>query len=212
MRHDGVFVRCVGCNVAGMAHLVDQGLRAQLASGSLLTGELLVALDFHEDQDTAALSYDQHYPEIPSIPSDLEGLTRSVTDVVNQIAALPIEEIGADIKNILDGVDALVSSPDMQQSPASLKGALDDVRALITKVDGQTGPLLAALLNALESADLTLDQATATLASAEGMVGEGSQVRFGLDNTLTEISGAARSIRIFADYLERHPEALLRGK
>ena len=197
---------------AVMAHLVDQGLRAQLASGSLLTGELLVALDFHEDQDMAALSYDQHYPEIPSIPSDLEGLTRSVTDVVNQIAALPIEEIGTDIKNILDGVDALVSSPDMQQSPASLKGALDDVRALITKVDGQTGPLMAALLNALESADLTLDQATATLASAEGMVGEGSQVRFGLDNTLTEISGAARSIRIFADYLERHPEALLRGK
>lgn len=197
---------------AVMAHLVDQGLRAQLASGSLLTGELLVALDFHDDQPFASLGYDQHYPEIPSVPSDLEGLTRSVTDVVNQIAALPIEEIGADISHILGSVDALVSSPDIQQSPASLKGALDDVRSLITKVDGQTGPLLTALLDALESADLTLDQATATLASAEGMVGEGSQVRFGLDNTLTEISGAARSIRIFADYLERHPEALLRGK
>ncbi len=197
---------------AVMAHLVDQGLRAQLASGSLLTGELLVALDFHEDQSAAVLSFDQHYPEIPSVPSDLEGLTRSVTDVVNQIAALPIEEIGADIKNILDGVDALVSSPDMQQSPASLKGALDDVRGLIAQVGGQAGPLMAALLNALESADLTLDQATATLASAEDMVGDGSEVRFELDNTLTEISGAARSIRIFADYLERHPEALLRGK
>ena len=70
-----------------------------------------MALDFHEDQPAAGLGYDQHYPEIPSIPSDLEGLTRSVTDVVNQIAALPIEEIGADIKHILDGVDALVSSP-----------------------------------------------------------------------------------------------------
>lgn len=132
--------------------------------------------------------------------------------MVNQIAALPIEDIGADIKHILEGVDALVSSPETQQSPASLKSALDDVRDLIAKVDGQTGPLMAALLNALESADLTLNQATATLTSAENMVGEGSQVRFGLDNTLTEISGAARSIRIFADYLERHPEALIRGK
>ena len=80
------------------------------------------------------------------------------------------------------------------------------------RVDGQAGPLLTALINALESADLTLDQASATLASAEGMVGEGSQVRFGLNSTIGEISGAARSIRIFADYLERHPEALLRGK
>ncbi len=197
---------------AVMAHLIEQGLRAQLASGSLLTGELLVSLDFHDDQTVAALNYDQHHPEIPTVPSDLEGLTRSVSDVVNQIAALPIEDIGADIKHILESVDALVSSPETQQSPTSLKGALDDVRDLIAKVDGQTGPLMAALLNALESADLTLNQATATLTSAENMVGEGSQVRFGLDNTLTEISGAARSIRIFADYLERHPEALIRGK
>ena len=197
---------------AFMDHLVGKGLRAQLASGNLLTGELLVALDFYEDQPSASLNYDQPIPEIPSIPSDLDSLTRSVADVVNQLAALPIEEIAADVQHILQQVDMLVSSPETQQSVESLSDALDDVRALIAKVDGQTGPLLAGLLETLKRADLTLGQTHSTLAAAEGVIGEGSKVRYGLDSTLEEISGAARSIRIFADYLERHPEALLRGK
>ena len=101
----------------------------------------------------------------------------------------------------------------MQQSPASLKGALDDVRGLIAKVDGQTGPLLAALLE--RPGKRRSDSGPGDRHAGLGQIawsGRALEVRFGLDNTLSEISGAARSIRVFADYLERHPEALLRGK
>ncbi len=197
---------------AVMAYLVEQGLRAQLAPGNFLTGELLVELDFHKYRRRAELSFDRHYPEIPSIPSDLEGLARSVSDVVDQLATVPIEEIGADLKSILKGIDTLVSSPDTQQSPKSLRASLDAIRSLIAKVDGEAGPLFDTLRGTLESADRALDQADATLTSAENMVGNRSQMRLGLSSTLDEIARAARSIRIFAEYLERHPEALLRGK
>ncbi len=197
---------------AAMAELVDKGFRARLASGNLLTGGLVVALDFHKDQPKAALDADQPLPEIPTIPSGLEDLAQTATGVMNQIASLPIEDIGRDLQHILQQVDALVSSPGTQQSAENLSAALNDVRTLIAKVDGQTDPLLAAMLNALKSADLTLAQSRSALAATEGFVGNDSKVLYSLDSTLKEISAAARSIRIFADYLERHPEALLRGK
>jgi paraquat-inducible protein B len=57
-----------------------------------------------------------------------------------------------------------------------------------------------------------LAQAQGTLASADAMVGSNSQTRYDLDSMLKELAGAARSIRVLTDYLERHPEALIRGK
>lgn len=196
-----------------MARLVSQGLRAQVTLGNLLTGALVVALDFHEGQEMASLDHQQQpFPEFPTIPSGLDGLAQTATDVINQVATLPIVEIGANVQHILQQVDGLVSSPDAQQSIETLSAALNDVRTLVAKVDSQTDPLLIALLKVLEDVDLTLAQSRSTLAATEGFVGNDSKVRHGLDTTLNEISGAARSIRIFADYLERHPEALLRGK
>ncbi|MGI9509946.1 MAG: intermembrane transport protein PqiB [Geminicoccaceae bacterium] len=197
---------------AVMAELVEKGLRAQLASGNLLTGELLVALDIKKYRPKAALDFDQVYPEIPSIPSDLEDLTRSVSDVVGEISGLPLQEIATDLRQLLQSTDALVSSPEAIGSLESLDAALVDIQALTAKLDGQTGPLLDAFLAALRNADLTLDQTRSTLAATEGLVSENSKMNRGLNGALAEISSAARSIRIFADYLERHPEALLRGK
>lgn len=197
---------------AAMLQLVGQGLRAQLTTGNLLTGALVITLDFHEDQPQASLTYDQSFPEIPTIPSGLDGLAQAATDVVNQIATLPIEEIGVDIEQILAKIDALVSSSETQESMQTLSAALNDIRALIAKIDGQADPLLTAMFDMLQSVDLTLEQSRSTLATTQGFIDEDSKMRHDLDTTLSEISGAARSIRIFADYLERHPEALLRGK
>ena len=67
-----------------MAALVERGLRAQLKSGNLLTGELLVDLDFHPDSPPAKLDRSGTYPEIPSVPAGLEALEASVTDRLDQ--------------------------------------------------------------------------------------------------------------------------------
>jgi paraquat-inducible protein B len=58
----------------------------------------------------------------------------------------------------------------------------------------------------------TLRQTTATLRGVHRMIEEGSPISVELRRSLNEISGAARSLRDLTDYLERHPEALLRGK
>ena len=181
-----------------MAALVERGLRAQLKSGNLLTGELLVDLDFHPDSPPAKLDRSGTYPEIPAVPAQLEALEASVTAVLNKLAALPLPELVADLRRTIQGVDALVSSPDTKQAVAALTQAAVRLDGLIGTLDQRLGPLFV--------------QAQSTLASADGLVGANSQARYDLNALLKELTGAARSIRVFADYLERHPDALIRGK
>ncbi|MGH6899377.1 MAG: intermembrane transport protein PqiB [Geminicoccaceae bacterium] len=183
---------------AVMAALVERGLRAQLKSGNLLTGELLVDLDFHPQSPAAQLDRSGTYPAIPAVPAQLEALTASVTTVLSKLAALPLPELIDDLRRTVQGIDALVASPDTKSAVAALNQAAVRLEALIGTLDQRVGPLFV--------------QAQSTLAAADGMVGANSQVRYDLNAVLKELTGAARSIRVFADYLERHPEALLRGK
>ena len=181
-----------------MAALVERGLRAQLKSGNMLTGELLVDLDFHPDSPPATLDRSGAYPEIPAVPAQLEALEASVTTVLSKLAALPLPELVDDLRHTVQGIDTLVTSPDTVGTVAALNQSAVRLAALLATFDGQLGPLLI--------------QAQSTLASADGLVGANSQARYDLNALVKELTGAARSIRQFADYLERHPEALLRGK
>jgi paraquat-inducible protein B len=181
-----------------MAALVDRGLRAQLKQGNLLTGELFVSLDFHPDAPKAKLDMNAEHPVIPSIPTDIEVLTASVTGVLDKLASLPLEDLVVDLRSTVQSIDALASSADTGQTVAALSEASVGLQALVAKLDEQLGPLLS--------------QARSTLAAAEGLVGANSQTRYDVSAMLRELTSAARSIRVFADYLERHPEALIRGK
>jgi len=183
---------------AVMAALVERGLRAQLKSGNLLTGELVVDLDFHPDSPPAQLDRSGAYPQIPAVPAQLEALEASVTAVLSKLAALPLPELIDDLQQTVQGLDALVTSPDTRQAVAALSQAAVRLDALIGTLDQRLGPLFV--------------QAQSTLAAADGMVGADAPLRYDLNALLKELTGAARSIRVFADYLERHPEALLRGK
>jgi paraquat-inducible protein B len=181
-----------------MAALVERGLRAQLKSGNLLTGELLVDLDFRPDSPPATLDRSGTYPEIPSVPADLAAMTASVTTALTKLATLPLPELVEDLRRTIQGVDGLVTSPDTKQAVAALTQAAVRLEALIGTLDQRAGPLFA--------------QAQSTLAAANGMVAADAPLRYDMNALLKELTGAARSIRVFADYLERHPDALIRGK
>ena len=183
---------------AVMAALVERGLRAQLKSGNLLTGELLVDLDFHPDSPPAKLDRSGTYPEIPSVPAGLEALEASVTALLTKIATLPLPDWSRICGARSRASTALVTSPDTKQAVAALTQAAVRLEALIGTLDQRLGPLFV--------------QAQSTLASADGLVGANAPLRYDLNALLKELTGAARSIRVFADYLERHPDALIRGK
>jgi paraquat-inducible protein B len=181
-----------------MAALVERGLRAQLKSGNLITGELLVDLDFHPESPPATLDQSGDLPQIPSVPTQLEVLTASVTEVLDKLAALPLPELITDLRRTVQSIEELASSPDTKGGIAALTESANRLQALLGTLDQRLGPLLT--------------RADATLASTQTMVGENSELRYDVRDLVRELTSAARSIRVFADYLERHPEALLRGK
>jgi paraquat-inducible protein B len=153
-----------------MAALVERGLRAQLKSGNLLTGELMVDLDFHPESAPAKLDRSGAYPEIPSVPAQLEALEASVTAVLSKLAALPLPELVGDLRRTIQNVDRLVSSPDTKQAVTALNQAAVRLDGLIGTLDQRVGPLLI--------------QAQTALASTDGLVGANSQARYDLNALL----------------------------
>jgi paraquat-inducible protein B len=183
---------------AVVAALVKQGLRAQLKSGNLLTGELFVSLDFHPEAPPAELDYKDKYPLIPSVPTQIEALTASVSGVLQEFASLPLKDLITELRQTVQGVNTLVASPETQGTVRGLNESAQSLQAILKSLDQQLRP--------------TLTQAQSTLSAAQGLIGPDSQLRSDLNSTLRELSGAARSIRVFADYLARNPDALIRGK
>lgn len=196
----------------GMAELVRRGLRAQLQMGNLLTGELFVDLTFVPNAEPAELDRSGPVPIIPSVPATLEELQASVTAILNKIAALPVEELIAKLTDTTRGLSELVNSPDLQGALRSLGPAVVQLQRTIGRIDEATGPLLSGVTQAAQSATATLRDAQTAIGSLQRVVGSNSPFASDAANLMQELTRAARSIRVLSDYLERHPEALLRGK
>ncbi|HOD70463.1 MAG TPA: MlaD family protein [Deltaproteobacteria bacterium] len=210
--------------------LIDKGLKAQLQLQNVLTGQLVIALDFYPDKSAQLVDKDSKYPEIPTVPSSLEQFTRTIEN-------LPLEELANKLIAAVEGIEEAAKSKELRESIASLNLALMDMRTLIRDIDSQVGPVSSELKSTLADArtllgnvdkriaemqagvDRTAKAAQSAMFRAEnvfgsiesGTTGE-SSVIYQLSETLEEISAAAESIRHLADYLERHPEALIRGR
>jgi paraquat-inducible protein B len=94
---------------AAMDALVAAGLRAQLARGNLLTGQLLVSLDMHPGAPPAHIVWQEPYPEFPTIPTPLEEVTESLTQLVKRLEKIPFDQIGADLRASLGAAQAALS-------------------------------------------------------------------------------------------------------
>lgn len=167
----------------------DHGLRARLQTGNLLTGKLFVDLDFYPDAPSATVKQTGVYPEIPTMPSSFEGILGGIQQLLNKLEKADLETTLANLNELLVSTKTLMAmlSKDVPALSGELNGTLVAARDTIGKA--------AAALQTLNSA-----------ASPSGEIGSE------LEATLKEVSAAARSIRLMADYLERHPEALLKGK
>jgi len=180
----------------------DKGLRAQLQTGNLLTGALYVELDLHPDAPPAKMGFERRYPVIPTLPTALEQVRANVTRVLNKLEQLPIDQIGEDLRQTVQGLNQLVNSPELKASLRAWNGTLQASQRLMRDVNSDLMPELNA----------TVKQADRTLAAAEGVLAKDSAMNYELRRMLEELSSAARSIRVMADYLERHPDALIYGK
>ena len=195
--------RSIKARMERLQTLVDRGMRAQLKTGSLLTGQLFVDLEFFPDVGAARVREENGVIVFPTIPGTLAELRTSISDLLEKLHKFPFEAIGNDLKSTLHGASELTNSEDIRQSLARLDGTMANLEELSAKLNRETAPAL----------EKTLNEAIATLTKArENVLEEDSAVYHELTRALTELTNAARSVRGFADYLERHPDALIKGK
>ena len=192
--------------------LVRQGLRAQLKTGSLITGELYVDLVFDGQRDGEGLGLTHDIPVIPTVPSDLDALAASLENVLNRIGELPLEEIAQDLHQTINAVSQRAQAPEIDTILREFTATASSIRGLTGQFESQSGPLLRDLRQTLTGAERAVGEIAQTASATRGLLGEDSSLRYDLQGLMRELTQAARSIRVFADYLERHPEALLRGK
>ncbi len=196
-----------------LKRLIKQGLRAQLQTGSLLTGRLYVALDMHPDTP-ASLHADAHnvLPEIPSVSGGLEQIQTSLHNILARLEKVETDKIGQDLETLLHGASAVVNKPELQQSVVDLQVSLRGFRHIMEALDTRAEPLAKNLDKALESGHRLLDQAEITLHNLNAALKPGSPMEFRMQQLSRDLSDMARSIRSFVDLLERHPNALIIGK
>ncbi|AOX99988.1 intermembrane transport protein PqiB [Jeongeupia sp. USM3] len=165
---------------------VDHGFRAQLRTGNLLTGQLYIALDFFPNVGKAKVNWSEDPVAIPTTPGSFGDMQNTAASILKKVDSIPFDGISQDLRKALQNLDSTI----------------DRTNKLIDHLDGDV---------ATEAAK-TLAQAKATLATAQQVIADGSPLQQNMGNTLKEVSRAAESLRNLADYLERHPESLLRGK
>jgi paraquat-inducible protein B len=182
--------------------LVAKGLRAQLKTGSLLTGKLLINLDFFPDAHPAEIVFSGRYPVLPTVPTPISEITASITHLFDRIEALPIEEIGGKLRAAADGVERLVGSGELQEAARALKGTLEGAQEVTQLITSELAPTI----------NNTMIQMTDSLEQMEALLRPEAPIQQELLRASTEMAAAARAIRQLADYLERHPESLLQGK
>ena len=188
-----------------LSRLVNRGLRAQLRPGNLLTGEVLVSLDFFPDAAPQTLGNDGDTLIMPTVPASIDSLERSVTGILDKVAQLPIEDLVTQLRATVASIENIADSAELKQSLTSLNALLGNLNGIASGLSATSGPVLDNVQRAAR------DIAEAAR-SANDAIGPRSDTRLQLNNVLREFALASRSIRTLADYLERHPDALLRGK
>lgn len=238
-----------------MSVLIKNGLRGQLETRSYITGLLEVSLDFYPGTPVTLIGTKGGYPEIPTIPTRLEKLSRTLEN-------LPIQQLVDNLLNATQKADELLSSPHLTDTLAlidqnmknlsavtanldtrtarvtdDVRAALSDIRGLTAELQRQVGkvsdsaqatlqrgrqvlqhadsridPLAMELHSAVSSARTAMDAAAKALGQAGQAAAGLPAVEQELSDAIGEVASAARAVREFADYLERHPESLLHGK
>ena len=195
---------------AMMRSLIGQGLRARLGKTVPVVGSEAVLLDFVPNASPAALETGA-VQQIPTAPgSGIDSLIASVSDVGAKLDAMPLDQIADDVHRTTQKLAALSNSPQLTDSLERLDRSLANVDQVTREMRGQAGPILARLRIVAAEAQAAVASARSLLASNGAVQNEPETT--GVGNALYELSRAARSLRELADFLDRHPEALLRGR
>jgi len=210
--------------------LIRHGLRAQLQSQSLLTGQLYVEVNFYPKTDINLVGGNVDLREIPTLASETDEIINNFGAIVTRLKSLPLNELVNSLLDTSKSIQRLVDSPGILNNARKLEQILDMLHSVVGRFDKRFDPLVSNIEATLKdtrqlinnvngqiwpvakNTQKVLAQAQRSLAALEEATSSDSPAYNDVTNTLNELTEAARSIRVLAEYLKRNPEALLYGK
>jgi paraquat-inducible protein B len=194
----------------GMRALLRDNLRVVMRSSSLLTGQKELSLEYVPGAEPADVLQEGDAWVLPSTSDDLQDIGATLAQIADKLNHIPFEEMGKNANQILASVKDATASPKLERALASLDSTLQEAGALAREARKDLGPALARLPGISEKLEKAVDGANQAL--GQGGYGSDSAVQRQLQRTLSQVGDAARSIRLLADFLNRHPEALVGGR
>ncbi len=163
--------------------LVDHGMRAQLRTGNLLTGQQYVALDFDPKAAHATLDVSNGVPSVPTQPGTLNELQPQIAEIVARLSKVPFEDIARDLRSTLRAARSAIAqlTPEAQRTLAGVERTLTGVQQSLQRLD-------------------------------RNLLDPSAPVQRQVEDTMVELQRAAQALRALGEYLQRHPESMLRGK
>jgi ABC-type transporter Mla subunit MlaD len=151
---------------------------------------------------------------IPSATgADLKAIEAKVADletkagaILDRVDAVPIMQIGDNVRTATARIKALVQSPDIDRTLAQVDDATAGIDTAVKQASPQIGPLIEKLRQTADHADSAVGQANRIIG------GDPSSQDADLPSALRQLTRAARALRDLADELERRPESLVKGR
>lgn len=215
---------------------IDRGLRGQLQAESFVTGLLYIGIDIFPGSPAIFIqaSGERHkYLEIPTIPTTLESVEETVTQILVKLAEIDFKGLADSVTETVNGVNQLVASPALKSTLRSMEQTMPKVheavasirRAAVTldsnvkslsdnleKTSTEARQAFTQAAAAVKQAEGAMKEAETTMASVRAVIDPDSPTLYDLTRTLKEVSAAARSLRVLANYVERNPRAIIFGK
>jgi paraquat-inducible protein B len=187
--------------------LVDEGYRANVAQSPPLIGGYQLNFDKVAEPKAVMLDRSGRQPRVPPA-SEAEGgsLSDKADAILTKVNTIPFEAIGQDVRQITARVSKLMSSPELDDSIVHLDNTLKSIDQMTAQVRPKVGPLVDKLNQAAEQLRRAASSASGVLSD----IGAGEDAS--LSGAVRQLTDAARAIRSLAEYLQRHPEAVLNGK
>jgi paraquat-inducible protein B len=176
-----------------MRNMVEQGLRGQMNTASLITGSKIIDLIYVDDASDAEFIKTENYAEIPTVDEPIAQVTEKLDDVLTKVSAIPFDDIGQDLS----------------ASMTSLKNILETFESENTA--GKMDDAIANMEHTLESANQALQQIDRTVESFDHLIAPDSEFKHELGDMLNSVGDAMDSIQKFVDELNRHPNSLILG-
>lgn len=192
-----------------VARMVRKGLRAQLRTGVLLTGQLFVNLDIYPGSPPAEMTYSGEYPVLPTVPEPVQEITAGLTRLMERLEKLPIEQIGKDLGDTVQHTNQLMGSEDLAQAVVRLNRSLGQLERFMHGLNSELTPRLAAVI---EQSRKAVESGSRALSAAEKTFSAEAPLGYELNQALQDMAKAARALSALAELLERNPQAFIYGK